>query len=359
MKKNILRGFASALALAVALVAPNVALAEESTEVDYNGGTQKIEKTYTNGNVDETVEFTFKLEYSYAEEINGIDVDDEDLESWSTTTTLDVSSGSSVTSQVTIAELLEGVTFATPGTYYFTLSEVEGDNPNVTYDTTTYTVIVEVVWASTTDEDGNVTYDYSSVNVASTTVYDSDGNKQGSADFKNTAANSASLKVTKDIQGSGANPEDTFTFTITVTGVSGTYTYKASEGVNVYQGDEECDGTVTADSSGTITVTVVMGDDDSFEILGLPVGAEYTVTEDATVTDSEGAVLRSYTPTGTVTSATALTASGATVAVTNTLGFTPDSGITLYLTVFGVVAVVAAAGIALVVVRRRRSYDEF
>ena len=45
--------------------------------------------------------------------------------------------------------------------------------------------------------------------------------------------------------------------------------------------------------------------------------------------------------------------------MTNTLGFTADTGITLYLTVFGVVAVVAAAGIALVVVRRRRSYDEF
>ena len=380
MKKNILRGLASALALAVALVAPNVAAvtayADDETEtttpsvsVDSDDTKITITKTWTvasESQYDEDEEFTFVLEYDHADNVgtNYYATPQANNSEMSSTNTVSVTVGGTTTTDGTtttnwtsestteytdsalLSDLLSQVTFTAPGIYYFTLSETAGSNTNITYDGTTYTVVVYVTWASSTDESDNTTYDYESLAISAVLVYDSDGIKvDDDIVFKNTAATNKNLTVSKTVSGNAANTEDNFTFSVTFTGLTGYYSFTVSGEVVVKDsnGNE-----VTSVTNGTYTITMSHGESITFN--NLPKNATYVVDE----TNALG-----YTETTPDNEKGTISDADIKVEYVNTATYTPPTGITLYLTVFGVVAVVAAAGIALVVVRRRRSYDEF
>lgn len=187
------------------------------------------------------------------------------------------------------------IEYAKPGTYTYVIAEQAGDETALTFSKATYRATVTV----TDDGAGKLT-----AKTKITQLTDDAGNAAEStveaAVFTNTAK-TGSLTVKKTVVGGDGQRE--FGFTVALADgdgepVSGTF--------------GEGDGAVTF-TDGRATFTLKHGGEKT--ITGLPVGASYTVTEDAaegyttTVDGADGSKAE-----GTVTEA------GATVAFTNTYG---------------------------------------
>lgn len=242
-------------------------------------------------------------------------------------------------------DLFSGFKFDTPGVYHFQLSEKTSDNKNVVTDTETYDVYVNVAWAEGSIEQPEV---------KSVVFKKATGAKTDSAEFDNTAKANHKLTISKKVAGTAANTDDEFTFSLTVSNATGTY--------NVVKDGE----TTTLEAGKAYTFTLKHGE--QIEVQNLPEGATYTVTETntkdydstdvadedsttaATVTNGEG------TPTGKGTIAT----EDDTVTFTNNKGFAPQTGVTMNMLPGIAIAVVAVAGGATLVIRRRnRSGQDF
>lgn len=87
-------------------------------------------------------------------------------------------------------DLFNGISFTTPGTYHFTLSENAGINPNISYDTATYEIIVQVVWKDN--------FEGLKINGVSTAQGE---NKLDGATFEDNAAANKTLTVSKKVGG--------------------------------------------------------------------------------------------------------------------------------------------------------------
>ena len=182
------------------------------------------------------------------------------------------------------------IEYAKPGTYTYVIAEQTGDETALTFSKATYRATVTV----TDDGAGKLT---AKTKIAQLT--DDAGNAvermSEAAVFTNTAKTGA-LTVKKTVVGGDSQRE--FGFTVTLTDgdgepVSGTFD-KGENAVTFTDGR----ATFTLRDGGEKTIT------------GLPVGARYTVTEDA----AEGYATTADGAEGTVTEA------GATAAFTNTYG---------------------------------------
>lgn len=253
--------------------------------------------------------------------------------------------GLTSSNEITYAKLFEGVTFSKPGTYYFTLTEKPGSNPNVTYDTNkTYSIAVRVVW----DNEENPGNGVSIVGIQTWngTNTSEENNKvnpsEGDVKFNNTEADSASLEVKKVVKGNAANKDDVFTFDITVIGTNGVY--------NIENSDQKL---VTEDGVGKATVTLKHGQ--SVKINNLPLGLEYSVVERASNYDST-----EITVNGTAFDSSAkysIAESGNVVEFTNIKNLTTPTGVFMdimpYIVLFGAAIIACAVFFAS---RRRRSF---
>lgn len=182
------------------------------------------------------------------------------------------------------------IEYAKPGTYTYMIAEQAGDETALTFSKATYRATVTV----TDDGAGKLT---AKTKIAQLTNDAGDAVKRTAeaAVFTNTAK-TGSLTVKKTVVGGDSQRE--FGFTVTLTDgdgepVSGTF----GEGENTV---EFTDG----------RATFTLRDGGEKTVAGLPVGANYTVTEDA----AEGYATTAEGAEGTVTEA------GATAAFTNTYG---------------------------------------
>lgn len=374
MKFNKLGSIATAAVLAGTMgLMPVAALADDAaatTPANY-GTSQKIEKTYNYGNTPYApTDFQFQLSYESAAKVgsnetatpNLKDGQDGKVTVSATDATPDNDDHTS-TGSVDLKSLVDEYTFTAPGKYTFTLSEVNGGNPNVSYDTNTYEVRVDVVWNA--DYTSPVVNGYA---VFAVTNGKAATTKSENATFTNGSnAASGNLVVSKTVAGTAANTNDYFKYTLQLTNpqqVSGTYSVVK-------------DGQViaTLDSDHSYTATFYLKSGEQVSVTGLPKNVSYKVTEGTTVVTAENGA---YTETaddngytenvknGSAASVESTEAEGTlpndgvTVAYTNEKGFAPTTGITANTLPFAVggIAVVVAGG-ALIISRRRRAGEDF
>ena len=135
-------------------------------------------------------------------------------------------------------------------------------------------------------EDGKTEYKYS-VNEENVSGYDSnvveseetdaagDGGKVKVFTITNTKTETGSLKVSKTVEGNGADRNKAFKFNVELknggNSVSGVYPLDGTAGSKT--------GTIVFDENGKASFE--LSDGESIVITGLPVGADYTVTENA------------------------------------------------------------------------------
>ena len=218
---------------------------------------------------------------------------------------------------------LPAVTFDKPGTYTFKLVENAGDAAHITYDTVTYNVTARV----TDVFDGNPMRVEWVFGAGRSIV------------FENTYTPPAgSLTVSKAVKGTGSTRSDFgFTVTLSDTTINGTY------------------GAATFEN-GVARLTLTDGQ--ALVITGLPEGVTYKVVED----DYSGAyTVQASGDTGTIADGQAAVASFTNTVVppatpstpsTPTRSSTPDTGDHTLPPL--VPALIAAAGVALVVISRKR-----
>lgn len=295
---------------------------------------------------DET--FTFKLTYQSATPAGTITP--TDLTGTTKEVTLkgtDFTKGTDGTtytaSSKTLADALNGIDFTAPGIYLFKLEEVKGSNPNIQYDSTTYTVKVNVKWALNGDNTPS-----NSTAIDSVVVAKADGTKTTNVSFNNTDPN-GNVTVTKTVAGTAANTNDSFGFTLTVTDAAG----------NALTDDYQTEGVTATKSGNTYTFSLKSGE--KFELKNLPEGAKYTVVEtdnknyDSTDITAENTDTTTKTATGTIANN-----DNDQVKYVNNKGFAPATGITMNTLPFVAVGVVAVAGgAALVISRRRHAGEDF
>lgn len=187
------------------------------------------------------------------------------------------------------------IEYTKPGTYTYVITEQSGDEASLTFSKATYRATVTV----TDDGAGKL---FAKTKIAQLT--DDDGGAAErtveAAVFTNTAK-TGSLTVKKTVVGGDGQRE--FGFTVTLADGDG-------EPVSGTFGEGE-DAVTFADGKATFTLK----DGGEKTIAGLPVGARYTVTEDA----AEGYTTTVNGAEGTVTEA------GATAAFTNTYGTATES----------------------------------
>lgn len=375
MKFNKLGSIATAAVLAGTMgLMPVAALADDAaatTPAGY-GTSQKIKKTYNYGNTPYApTDFQFQLSYESPAKVgsnetatpNLKDGQDGKVTVSATDATPDNDDHTS-TGSVDLKSLVDEYTFTAPGKYTFTLSEVDGHNPNVSYDTNTYEVRVDVVWADNTYKtvkvNGYAVFAVTNGTAAST--------KSENATFTNGSnAASGNLVVSKTVAGTAANTNDYFKYTLQLTDptqVSGTYSVVKNGQV------------IATLSPDSYTATFYLKNGEQVSVTGLPKNVSYKVTEGTNVvTAANGNYTDTNTDNGytekvqngssaTIVEGTeaegTLPDNGVTVAYTNEKGFAPTTGITANTLPFAVggIAVVVAGG-ALIISRRRRAGEDF
>ena len=314
--KNTLKSVL-AIALAILLLVPTVAFAQETEEPAAVTTSGKVVKTLVldDNVVVPTVGFDFELTPATVEadlKENNIPVyaGNHALLTLEATTLNFVNDPRELTKETKL--VLGDPTNLTPGKYRYTLKETPGTYDGITYDTTEYTLDV---WVSL-DEAGN--------KVANLVAYKGTG-KVADVTFENTYT-TKNLTVKKVIAGNAADFNKKFKFTVTVNGAEGE-TYATST-----------DDILTTGAPFTIE----LGHDETFEVYGLSPADTYTVTEDFEnyTQEVEGAQEGTLTENGTVT-------------FTNTLSSDIPTGVIETIAPFAIMIVVAL-GFAVLYFRRRQ-----
>lgn len=240
--------------------------------------------------------------------------------------------GKTAKGSMNFEELFSGITFSAPGVYIFELKEVPGNNPNIVYDNSVYTVKVQVTWDDVDSGD---------LKIEAIKIYDATAAKKDTAAFNNTPnTNVGTLNVTKIVAGNSANTNDVFTFKVTLGGVTGTHSATIN-GV-----------ATTPAQNGDNTYT--LKHDETLVINNLPVGATYTVTE----TDAKGYTVTDSQTTTAENLAEGAIASGANgVTFTNTKNVQPIMGVFMDVLPYALIVVVAAAACFFFMTRRRNRED--
>lgn len=315
------------------------------------------------------MQFTFKMDFLKSDNVGKIPA--TDLTGFSKTLTMSgADAQNSEKNSKKLNEFFADVDFDSPGYYYFDLYEVPGADNNIKYDTTHYTVLVQVSWADPIAH---------TPKIESVLIETVNNNEQGewqgwstegkteAVTFHNDPVDVSSVTVEKKVAGTAANTADYFPFQVKLEGVSGSYSVTG-----------DFDSTVTIDKKtytnstkidGSKTYTFYLRHDQSIQINGLPQGATYTVTEpenggyDSTDVvsnavnskeDGASADSKGRTASGTVNE------TADTVTFTNNKGFAPETGITMNVIPAIVAGGAAVAGaVTLVISRKRRAGEDF
>lgn len=224
-----------------------------------------------------------------------------------------------------------GLSFTQPGVYKYTVTETEGTNKDMTYDSTTRNLYVYIRW----NEDKTATEIYGAAMSKDGTT----SNK--SADFKNEYKKSnktdefQDLTIQKTVTGAQGDTSKLFNFTLTITSGSNRKYYMVSTTAN---GSEE-------QLESGVAYEFQLKHGESIKIENLSANDTYTITE--TESGKDG-----YTTTGEVKTAKNMATTATTETITNNKDAVTPTGIFMsygpYITM-----IAAAAVLAFVFLRKR------
>lgn len=234
--------------------------------------------------------------------------------------------------------------FPAPGIYKYTVTEDDTTVDGITKDGTTGYLYVYV--RNKTNEEGSIVKDADGKVVLE--VYAAElvkviGTDETKFDTFTNVYDTGTLTVSKKITGNQADLSSTWDITITIQGAVGE-SYATSDPNKV----------LTIGDNGQATITVTLGNDDTFEVYGLSQGDKYKVVEDAANTDG-------YTTNGEIKDLTALgvnqetsKANDVSVTIENHRNTTTPTGVIMNIAPY-VLMVALAGGIAFFFLRRRNA----
>ncbi|MCD8380102.1 MAG: DUF5979 domain-containing protein [Lachnospiraceae bacterium] len=218
------------------------------------------------------------------------------------------------------------------GIYTYTIKETAGNTAGVEYDETVYTLKVTAYF----DDNGVL---------QKAVAITKDGAKQANATFTNTyTANT--LTVTKQVTGNLGDTTKEFSFTVTFENKD-----EATTWVNNITATDSSSTTITCtEADGVYSYTFTLKSGASATFTNIPSGISYTVTESDYSNDG-------YKTTYSNESGT-MSGSDITTTVTNDKDQTVDTGISLDSLPYILMLIVVAAGVV-VMISRRRLNDRF
>ena len=176
-----------------------------------------------------------------------------------------------------------GVTYENNGQRYLDVFVFPGDHDN---DPSTPEQLMVTEYAMTKNP-SNFTKIYNETSQEWEYTYSDPDARVKSSGYKNIL-DTVDLEFTKDITGNQADQSKKFTFTLSITGANPSQTYALeTTGSNVIIADVEgvgshvTNGKITTDANGAYTGTFSLTKGDKVTVHDLPVGATYSVTENA------------------------------------------------------------------------------
>ena len=239
------------------------------------------------------------------------------------------------------------VVWTAPGVYHYVLTETDGKQDGIEYDTKQYDLYVTVVYGS---NDTLVITNYTMIDPSdSNTESKKDGNIINTYETSN-------LTLKKEVTGNQGDKNKEFKFTVNITGAVPGTVYA----VDLTNANSAGDAEITVNTDGTATATYNLSHDESVVIKGLTENTSYTITE----TDYSNVGYKTTYKVGageatdgkTYTAAT-MGADDTTVTFINAKSGTVPTGILLETAPYMILGAVVLAGIVvLFVTRRRRSH---
>lgn len=263
-----------------------------------------------------------------------------------------------------------GIDFTTAGVYRYVITEktpptIEGV-PGVTYGEPAERYLDVFVFPSEADPTVLEVTEYAMTKNPSnfTKIYDDDEQKWvytytdesarvKSSGFKNEL-DTVDLEFTKDITGNQADQSKKFTFTLSITGANPNQEYAVEiTGTDVIiAGSGVTEGMITTDSNGAYTGTFELTKGDIVKVLDLPVGATYTVTEEAEDYTSTPANVTGYTD---PTTGTFVKDTDVKTSYTNSREGIIPTGVILTVAPFAIGLLLFGAVMMFMISRRRRA----
>lgn len=334
MRKKI---FATCMAVALTLGMSVTAFAQ--------GADATFKKTYklTNASTTspaETFTFGFSGGTLTKGEDNGKtapDLDDVTIEFGEGAATMD-----GVTKNVSMA--LEDIEWPSVGIYTYTLKEKSGNTAGVTYSDAEYKVKLLVTF----DDNGNR-------KLTEVQLLDKDETDKSDSGFTNEYSAGA-LGVTKVVTGNLGDKNKAFNVTVTFTAPEGktvgstiTYMDEDENGTNVEKKITPANWT-----EGVATARITLKHEETVTFNNVPYDVEYSVVEDNYTSEADGYKAADYASTdnkhggdGTLDSASE------TVTITNSKGATIETGISMDTLPYLMVLFAAAAGLVVLVGKKR------
>lgn len=211
-----------------------------------------------------------------------------------------------------------GIDFTTAGVYRYVITEKAPPQitgvPGVSYDNNGERYLDVFVFPGDHDDDPSTpdqlyvqnysmtkngstfTKEYDQTTDKWTYTYSNPEDRVKSSGYKNSL-DTVDLEFTKDITGNQADQSKKFTFTLSITGANPNQEYAVEITGNdvIVAGSGVTEGMITTDSNGAYTGTFELTKGDIVKVLDLPVGATYTVTEEAEDYESDDASVTGYT----------------------------------------------------------------
>lgn len=238
------------------------------------------------------------------------------------------------------------VNWEAPGVYHYVLTETDGNQDGIKYDTKNYDLYVTVEYA----ENGT------DLEVKSYKMIDPDKETAKDDGNINNAYETANLTLKKEVTGNQGDKNKEFTFTVNITNAVPGTVYA----VDLTNAKDAGNTELTVGTEGTVTATYKLSNGENVVIKGLTENTKYTITE--TDYSDVGYTTTYKVGTGKATEGKVYTAENmgkddtSVTFINNKQGNVP-TGILLETAPYMILGAVVLAGIVvLFVTRRRRSH---
>ena len=283
--------------------------------------------------------FTFEFEaVSVKEQEAGITL--EDAPQIADVTTSFVALTEDTTNEVEVA--LDAADFPGIGIYTYKVTEKVGNTAGVTYQENPIYLVVTIL----RDTDDNIKY-VAAVHYSSALT----GDKTGEVTNKYEAS---SLSITKEVTGNMGDKTREFKVTVTFTAPENKI---VNEAITYLVGTEEKEIVVDKWENGKAEAEISLKHGDTITFNNIPYGVTYVVEENDYTSEANGG----YDPavyTYDDDNKKIDTATADTVKITNNKGTTVDTGITLDSAPYMMMLIIAAAGIAFFLAKKRRYTED-
>lgn len=228
------------------------------------------------------------------------------------------------------------VNWTAPGVYHYVLTETDGKQDGIKYDTKQYNLYVTVVYGN---GDNLVISNYTMIDPSDKTESKKDGKIINTYETSN-------LTLKKEVTGNQGDKNKEFTFTVNITNAVAGTVYA----VDLTNANSAGPAEITVTTDGTATATYNLSHDEFVVIKGLTENTSYTIAEE----DYSNV---GYTTTDSGNTNGTIANTDVSVTFTNNKQGTVPTGILLETAPYMILGAVVLAGIVvLFVTRRRRSH---